>query len=313
MQLMSSRLLLLDTASLYYRAFYGVPDSVTAPDGRPANAIRGLLEFMAHLIADRQPSSVVACWDDDWRPEFRVAAIPSYKAHRVVEASDSEGDTGDEDVPDTLAPQVEAIADVLDAYGIARIGHPGFEADDVIATLTVRHDGPVDIVTGDRDLFQLVDDARPVRVLYTAKGVKAADVIDEAAITAKYAIPGRAYAAFAALRGDPSDGLPGAKGIGEKTAAAIVQQFTTIPEILSALDADHPDLVAKPKLAASRAYLEIAPHVVDVVTTVPLPSASLALPQQPHDAARLNALSAEWGLASPLRRLADAIAATATD
>jgi 5'-3' exonuclease len=305
-------LLLLDTASLYYRAYYGVPDSVTAPDGRPANAIRGLLEFMARLIADRQPSSVVACWDDDWRPEFRVAAIPSYKAHRVVEASDEDGDTGDEDVPDTLAPQVEAIADVLDAYGIARIGHPGFEADDVIATLTVRHDGPVDIVTGDRDLFQLVDDQRLVRVLYTAKGVKAADVIDEAAITAKYGIPGRAYAAFAALRGDPSDGLPGAKGIGEKTAAAIVQRFTTIPEILAALDADDPELPAKPKLLASRDYLTIAPSVVDVVTSVPLKERDLSLPHEAQDTTALESLSAEWGLASPLRRLAEAIERAAT-
>ncbi len=301
------KLLLLDTASLYYRAYYGVPDSVTAPDGRPANAIRGLLEFMARLIADRQPASMAACWDDDWRPQFRVSAIPSYKAHRVVEASDADGDTGDEDVPDNLAPQVDAIANVLDAFGIARIGHEGFEADDVIATLTVRHDGPVDIVTGDRDLFQLVNDEREVRVLYTAKGVKAADVIDEAAITAKYAIPGRAYAAFAALRGDPSDGLPGAKGIGEKTAAAIVQQFTTVPEILVALDADDPELPAKPKLLASRDYLAIAPSVVDVVTSVPLQERDLSLPREPRDAKALEALSAEWGLAAPLRRLAESI------
>ena len=144
-------LLLLDTASLYFRAFFGVPESVKAPDGTPVNAVRGLLDMTARLITARRPGRLVACWDDDWRPAFRVAAIPSYKAHRL--AAD-----GGEEVPDALSVQIPVIVEVLAALGIARVGSPGFEADDVIGTLTAREvarppadRSPVEVVTGDRD------------------------------------------------------------------------------------------------------------------------------------------------------------------
>src|SRR5665811_592743 len=163
----SAPLLLLDTASLYFRAFYGVPESVRAADGTPVNAVRGLLDMTARLVTARRPSRLVACWDDDWRPEFRVAAIPSYKEHRLAAA-------GGEEVPPLLSAQIPVIIEVLAALGIARVGAPGYEAGDVIGTLTAREvarpDGervPVEVVTGDRDLFQLVDDAAPVRILYT--------------------------------------------------------------------------------------------------------------------------------------------------
>ena len=202
-----SPLMLLDTASLYFRAYYGVPETLTAPDGTPVNAIRGLLDMIARLVRARHPGQLVACMDADWRPAFRVAAIPSYKAHRV-------GPDGGEEVPPALAAQVPVIEEVLAAAGVAMAGAPGYEADDVIGTLTARAAGPVEIVTGDRDLFQLVDDERPVRVLYTARGLAKLDVVDEAAVTARYHIPGRAYADYAVLRGDPSDGLPGVAGRG---------------------------------------------------------------------------------------------------
>src|SRR5438477_2905562 len=153
-------LMLLDTASLYYRAFFGVPETVRAPDGTPVNAIRGLLDMIARLVRARHPARLVACLDADWRPAFRVAAIPSYKAHRV-------GPDGGEEVPPALAAQVPVIEEVLAAAGVVMAGAPGYEADDVIGTLTARAVGPVEIVTGDRDLFQLVDDKRPVHVLYT--------------------------------------------------------------------------------------------------------------------------------------------------
>ena len=159
------KLMLLDSASLYFRAFYGLKESITAPDGTPVNAVRGFLDFITRLVTDQEPTRLVCCWDDDWRPDFRVAAIPSYKAHRVADVA-----TDAEEIPDTLAPQVPVIADVLAAFGIARIGVAGYEADDVIGTLAARSEVPVDVVTGDRDLFQVVDDARRVRVLYTAKG-----------------------------------------------------------------------------------------------------------------------------------------------
>src|SRR4051812_19945019 len=207
--------MLLDAASLYFRAFYGVPTSVTAPDGRPINAVRGFLDMTARLLTTHGPDRLVACWDDDWRPAFRVEALPSYKAHRGAPA-------GGGGAPDELSPQVPVLVDVLAAAGIARVGAPGYEADDVIGTLATRARRPVDVVTGDRDLFRLVDDERGIRVLYTARGIADIELVDEAAVAAKYGIPGHAYADFAVLRGDPSDGLPGVAGVGAKTAAALV-------------------------------------------------------------------------------------------
>jgi 5'-3' exonuclease len=156
-------LMLLDSASLYYRAFYGMPETMTAPDGTPVNAVRGMLDMIARLVRARRPGSLVACMDADWRPEFRVAAIPSYKAHRA-------NPDGTEQAPAALTAQVPVIEEVLAAAGVTMAAAPGYEADDVIGTLAARADGPVEVVTGDRDLFQLVDDARGIRVIYTARG-----------------------------------------------------------------------------------------------------------------------------------------------
>ena len=138
-------LMLLDSASLYFRAFFGVPETVRAPDGTPVNAIRGLLDMITRLVRARHPARLVACWDADWRPAFRVAAVPSYKAHRL--AAD-----GGEEVPPALSAQVPLIEEVLLASGLVIAGQPGYEADDVIGTLAARSPDPVDVVTGDRDL-----------------------------------------------------------------------------------------------------------------------------------------------------------------
>ncbi|MEO3810168.1 5'-3' exonuclease [Sphaerisporangium sp. B11E5] len=292
-------LMLLDTPSLYFRAYYGVPESMKAPDGMPVNAVRGLIDMMATLVRAHSPGELVACMDADWRPAFRVAAIPSYKLHRVA--------TGDEEqVPDTLAPQVPVIEQVLDALGVARIGVPGYEADDVIGTCAARATGAVDIVTGDRDLFQLVDDVKPCRVLYTIKGIRNLQVIDEAAVTAKYGIPGRTYADFATLRGDPSDGLPGVPGVGEKTAAALITRFGSLDVLLAALDAGETDgfpAGSRNRLLAARDYLTVAPAVVKVAHDAPLPDADLTLPTKPRDPAALVALSDRYDLGGPLNRL----------
>ncbi|MBE3011233.1 5'-3' exonuclease [Microbispora sp. NEAU-D428] len=291
--------MLLDTPSLYFRAFYGVPESVTSPDGMPVNAVRGLLDMIATLVRQHSPAQVVACMDADWRPAFRVAAIPSYKAHRVASGDE-------EEVPDTLAPQVPVIEEVLDALGIARVGVAGYEADDVIGTYATAATTAVDIVTGDRDLFQLVDDAKPCRALYTVRGIRNLQIIDEAFVREKYGIPGRAYADFATLRGDPSDGLPGVAGIGEKTAAALITRFGSLSALLAALDdggADGFPAGARTKLAAARDYLEVAPAVVRVAHDVPVPDVDITLPAAPRDPERLVALSEKYGLDSPLNRL----------
>jgi len=295
-------LMLLDTASLYFRAFFGVPDTVRAPDGTPVNAVRGLLDTIGRLVRARQPARLVACLDADWRPAFRVAAIPSYKAHRV--AAD-----GGEEIPPALAAQVPLIEQVLHASGLAVAGQPGFEADDVIATLAARSADPVDVVTGDRDLFQLVDDARGIRVIYTVRGLLNTDVIDEAAVSAKYGIPGRAYADFAALRGDPSDGLPGVPGVGEKTAAALIRTFGSVDGIITALDAGHGGFPrgGREKLEKARGYLDIAMSVVRVADHAPLPPVDGTLPAVPPDADRLKELGERWGLGSSLGRFLSAV------
>jgi 5'-3' exonuclease len=294
--------MLLDTASLYYRAFFGVPDTVRAPDGTPVNAVRGLLDAIARLVRARQPARLVACLDADWRPAFRVAAIPSYKAHRL--AAD-----GTEETPPALAAQVPVIEEVLRMSGMAVAGQPGFEADDVMATLSARSADPVDVVTGDRDLFQLVDDARGVRVIYTVRGLNKMDVIDEAAVTAKYDIPGRSYADFAALRGDPSDGLPGVPGVGEKTAAALIRTFGSIEAITTALDQGHGGFPrgSRDKLEKARDYLDISLSVVRVVESAPLPEIQGELPVVPLDADALKDLGARWGLGSSLSRFVTAM------
>ncbi|MBD3148094.1 5'-3' exonuclease [Microbispora bryophytorum] len=291
--------MLLDTPSLYFRAFYGIPESVTSPDGMPVNAVRGLLDMIATLVRQHSPAQIVACMDADWRPAFRVAAIPSYKAHRVASGDE-------EEVPDTLAPQVPVIEEVLDALGIARVGVAGYEADDVIGTYATAATGAVDIVTGDRDLFQLVDDEKPCRALYTVRGIRNLQIVDEAFVREKYGIPGRAYADFATLRGDPSDGLPGVAGIGDKTAAALITRFGSLSALVAALDdggADGFPAGARNKLAAARDYLEVAPAVVRVARDAPVPDADITLPAAPRDPERLIALSEKHGLDSPLNRL----------
>src|SRR6516165_4054849 len=257
--------MLLDTASLYYRAFYGMPETVTAPDGTPVNAIRGLLDAIARLVRDHKPERLVACLDADWRPPFRVAAIPSYKAHRA------EPD-GTEQTPPGLAVQIPLITQVLIAAGVALAEHRGYEADDIIATLAARAVTPVDVVTGDRDLFQLVDDDRQVRILYTIRGLGSLEQVTETEVAKKYDIPGRAYADFAVLRGDPSDGLPGVPGIGEKTAAALIRTFGSLEALKTALDKGHGGFPpgTRKKLEAARGYLDIAPAVVATATDVPL-------------------------------------------
>jgi 5'-3' exonuclease len=301
-----SRLMLLDAPSLYFRAFHGVPTSVTSPSGMPVNAIRGFLEIVARQIRDHRPDQLVATFDADWRPAFRVEAIPAYKLHRVA------ADGGD-GAPDELAVQVPVIEEVLDALGIVRIGVPGFEADDVIGTLAERHDGPVDVVTGDRDLFQLVRDDKPVRVLYS---VEKYVPIDEATVTRKYGIPGRAYGEYAVLRGDPSDGLPGVSGVGSKTAAALITSYGTVAAILAALEEGRTDgfpAGARNKLTAARDYLDTAPRVVYVVRDVPLPAASdPSLEGVPADAERLVVLSEEYGLDGPLNRMLAAVGTVRT-
>ncbi|WBB81094.1 5'-3' exonuclease [Micromonospora sp. WMMD882] len=302
---MASRpLLLIDAPSLYFRAYFGIPESAAkAPDGSPVNAVRGFLDMLATLVRTRRPDRMVCAFDHDWRPDWRVALLPSYKAHRVAPE-------GGEVVPDTLSPQVPVILDALAAIGVPAVGAAGYEADDVLGTLATTQPAPVEVVSGDRDLFQLVDDSRPVRLLYVGKGVAKLDDCDDAAVRARYGVPADRYADFAALRGDPSDGLPGVPGVGEKTAARLIERYGSLAGILTALDDDRSGFAPglRTKLDAARDYLAVAPTVVRVARDVPLPALGTDLPTAPADPDALLALAEKWNLASPVRRLVDALA-----
>ena len=314
---MEAPLLLLDAASLYFRAYYGVPESITAPDGTPVNAVRGFTDMVARLIGMRRPSRLVACLDLDWRPAFRVAAIPSYKAHRLAEQT-GPGTPDVEQVPDTLGPQVPLILELLSVVGLATAGADGYEADDVIGALAaVERRDAVEVVTGDRDLFQVVrTEPTLARVVYVGRGLAKAEVIGPAELAMRYGLPekgaGPGYADLAALRGDPSDGLPGVPGIGEKVAATLISRFGSVEGLLTALDDPQSALSrgVRAKLLASRDYLEVAPTVVRVATDAPVRlDRDDTLPSTPADPAALTALQRTWGLDAAVDRLVAALAA----
>jgi 5'-3' exonuclease len=297
-------LLAVDAPSLYFRAFHGIPENAARTDaGEPVNAIRGFMDMIAQLVRTRRPDRLVCALDADWRPAWRVELVPTYKRHRVAH-----GDV--EEVPASLERQIPVLLEVLEAVGIPAFGVAGYEADDVLGTLATTQPGPVEVVSGDRDLFQLVDDARGVRLLYCGRGVAKLEDSDDAVVQKKYGVPARWYADFAAMRGDPSDGLPGVPGVGEKTAARLVTRYGGVPEILAALDDPEAGFApgVRTKLKASEEYLLKALPVCQVARDVRLPDFDPALPDVPADPDRLLALAQRWNLAGSARRLVDALA-----
>lgn len=297
-------LMLLDSGSLWYRAYYGMPDTLTADDGTPVNAIRGFLDMTARLISTYNPNRLVVCLDGDWRPSWRVELFPAYKANRL-EDEDSE----EEAEPDTLTPQIPILLHLLDEFRIPMVGVDDYEADDVMATYAHTQPGPTRIVTGDRDLFQLVDDQRDIKVAYLAKGISAHDLVDLKFIAQKYLIPGDRYAMFATFRGDASDGLPGVKGIGEKGAALIATHFATIEEAITGAERSDDRLPAAlaRKIIAGMDYLAIAPAVVNCARDVPLPTIALTMPQAPTDLSRIYQIKEKYSLGTSVDRLISAL------
>ena len=294
--------MLVDAASLYFRAFFGVPESVTAPDGMPVNAVRGFLDMTATLLQRRRPSRYVACLDLDWRPAFRVRLVPSYKAHRMARG-------GGEQIPDALVPQIPVLLDALAAFGLATAGAEGFEADDVIATLAVRDSEPCEVVTGDRDLMALASER--VTILYTGRGVAKLEALGPAEVAARYGVPAAHYADFAVLRGDASDGLPGVSGIGAKTAAALVGRFGAVEAIVEAARNRAPGFPAgaATRVLAAEDYLLAAPAVVRGRTDVPVAVVDDAVPAEPADPNTLVALADRYGLENSFNRVLNAMAA----
>jgi len=295
-------LMLLDSASLWYRAYFGMPDTLVSPSGLQVNAIRGYLDMTSKLINLYKPNRIVACLEGDWRPSWRVELFPDYKMNRLDES-------GEEEEPDTLSPQIPILLDLLEALGFPMLGVDDYEADDLMATFAVNQPGPVRIVTGDRDLFQLVDDKRDVKVVYLAKGIANHDLVDLKWIEQKYEIPGDRYGLFAMIRGDASDGLPGIKGIGEKGAASIAKQFTNLDEVMKAATIDDERLTTniRKKLLESAEYAKIAPKLVGCATDVSIPKMKIDLPNKPLDSKKIQDMKEEFGLGTSVDRIMNAL------
>jgi 5'-3' exonuclease len=298
-------LLAVDAPSLYFRAFHGIPESAARTDkGEPVNAIRGFMDMIAQLVRTRRPDRIVCALDASWRPQWRVALVPSYKRHRVAH-----GDV--EIVPPALEKQIPVLLEVLAAVGIPAFGVDGYEADDVLGTLAATQRAPVEVVSGDRDLFQLVDDERGTRLLYCGRGVAKLEDSDDAVVEKKYGVPARWYADFAAMRGDPSDGLPGVPGVGEKTAARLIARYGGVEAIMAALDDKDAGFAPglRAKLADAKEYLAAALPVCKVALDVKLPDFNPTMPSAPKNPDALLVLAERWNLAGSARRLVDALAA----
>ncbi|WP_285031041.1 5'-3' exonuclease [Mycolicibacterium sp. lyk4-40-TYG-92] len=313
---MNQPILLLDGASMWFRSYFGVPSSITAPDGRPVNAVRGFIDNIAALVTQHRPGRLVVCLDLDWRPQWRVDLIPSYKTHRVLEEH-PDGEPDIEEVPDDLTPQVAMIMELLDAFGIATAGAPGFEADDVLGTLATREQtDPAIVVSGDRDLLQLASDDGPgIRVFYIGRGLAKAVLYGPAEVAETYGVPldraGAAYAELALLRGDASDGLPGVAGIGEKTAATLLQTYGSLAAIEAAAQDPTSKMAAaqRKKLLAAADYITAALPVVLVATDAPvsLSTESDALPLAARDPQRMADLAGKYGVVNSVARLQKAL------
>ncbi|MDQ4142170.1 MAG: flap endonuclease [Actinomycetota bacterium] len=290
--------LLVDAPSLIYRALFSTPDSVTMPDGTPINAGHGFLRMLARLVGDQDPDYICCAADENWRPAWRVELLETYKAHRAEAGSQQE------ESEKRLAPQVPVIYELLEACGVKVIGHPDAEAEDVIGTLARRAPGRVAIFSGDRDLFQLVEDPRCF-IIYPIRGVSQVDVIDESYIENKYGIPGRSYGDFAVLRGDPSDGLPGVRGIGDKLATSLVSKYGSLDAIIEAAQNDKPSVVMS-KVKNDLDYVERARRVVSISCDLSIDEVDLTRPREIDETA-VRAKAAEYGLENSARALMAAL------
>jgi 5'-3' exonuclease len=280
--------LLVDGSSMFFRAFYAIPQTMKGPDGSLINAVRGTLDNLARYVTDRKPKHVAFTTDEDWRPDWRVELIPSYKEHRTGEP-----------IPPALIPQVPIILDSLTAVGVDVVGLEDYEAEDIVASLVSKVNPPIEIASGDRDLFSLIR-GRDVIVLYPEKGGIA--VVDEAEVERRFSIPGRAYSDYAILRGDPSDGLPGLAGVGNKKAADLVRRYGSVRAMIEAgifRDAD-------------AAYLERAQRVVPPVADLEIPVPRGRRDSYPENPKKVEELGKKYGIASNLERLTKALSSTLT-
>ena len=224
------KLMALDGNSLVYRAFFALPTDMATASGQVTNAVFGFASMLSNLLKEHKPDGIVVAFDRS-EPTFRHIAVPEYKAQRDA-------------APDILRQQMGVVRELLDALGVKTVDLAGFEGDDIIATLAregKEKGDEVVIVTGDRDTYQLVDDPY-IKVLYIKRGVSEYSIYDEAGILERTGVTPSRYVDYAALRGDPSDNLLGTPGVGEKTAAKLVNSYESLVQIFDSADGQSPKL-----------------------------------------------------------------------
>ncbi|HEY8058036.1 MAG TPA: 5'-3' exonuclease H3TH domain-containing protein, partial [Acidimicrobiales bacterium] len=252
----TNKVMLVDGNSLTYRAFFALPTDMATASGQVTNAVFGFTSMMINLIRDHQPTNVVVAFDRP-EPTFRHDRIATYKGNR---------DTA----PDILRQQMGLVRQVLEALRIPILEAAGYEADDILATLATRARDAGDqvlIVTGDRDTYQLVEDPL-IRVIYNKRGVSDYADYDEAGIKERTGVAPTDYVIYAALRGDPSDNLPGVPGVGEKTAAKLVNTYGDLDGIFAHLDDQTPKL--RQNLAENEEQARLNAEVMVLLRDVPL-------------------------------------------
>ena len=292
--------LLLDVSSLMYRAHFAMRDVAMSPQGRPMGALHGYLDMVTRLLVTRHPGEVVHVYDHDWRPTARTAIYPGYKADRPAE-------------PPELSEQFAELRPLLDLTGMPQAQTPAWEAEDAIGALVLAAGDAdrIDMVSGDRDLLQLVRDAPPpVRLLFTVRGVSELHEFDEAAVLAKYGVPAARYAEFAILRGDPSDGLPGVVGVGEKTARTLIVAYGSLEALVAdAVREGRPTGEPLARSARLREKIaEAAGYLADMQRLVPVNAvAPLAVWSGPRDDDALRAFGERLGIRGPIQRLTAAL------
>ena len=251
-----AKLLLLDGNSLAYRAFFALPTDMATASGQVTNAVFGFTSMLINLLKDHRPDAIAVAFDRP-EPTFRHEVVPAYKAGRA-------------EAPDILRQQMGLVRQVVETLEIPLLEFPGYEADDVVATLATQardRGDDVLIVTGDRDTFQLVEDPH-VKVLYNRRGVSDYVLLDEAGVRERTGVPPAQYPQYAALRGDPSDNLPGVPGVGEKTAARLLTEHGNLDGVFANLGACTPRL--REALAAHEPQVRKNAEATPLIRDVPL-------------------------------------------
>ena len=275
--------LLVDTSSLMYRAFFALPTSITDAEGHAVNAVRGYLDMVSTVALEFRPDRIQHCWDHSEVPAGRLDHYPGYKSDRKPP-------------PEELPWQFALLRELLPAMGEQIVEAPGWEADDAIGTLCTGVEDPdrVVVLTGDRDLIQLVTDP-VVQVWFTVSGTKKMTRYDEATVRDGYGVPADRYVDFAVLRGDPSDGLPGVRGVGKKTGQALIAAYPTLDALVADADSQTPKLGET--LAASADYIAAMQAVVPVQTDL-----DLALIGPDRDDQKVRELATRHAVESPVER-----------